>query len=86
MIILLKCISLLKRLKNKDSIGRAKNNKAPDIDTITNELLKNCGDDLIWSINFDIWGQIYPRSTVHQMFYHINYDGPAHSSKCLDIA
>ena len=34
----------------EDSIGRAKNNKAPGIDTITNELLKNGGDDLIYSL------------------------------------
>ena len=40
----------------------------------------------LWPINFDLWGQIYPRSTVHWMFYQITYDGPACSSRCSDIA
>ena len=40
----------------------------------------------LWPINFDLWGQIYPRSIVHWMFYQITYDGPACSSRCPDIA
>ena len=40
----------------------------------------------LWPINFDLWGQIYPRSTVHWMFYQITYGGPACSSRCSDIA
>ena len=40
----------------------------------------------LWPINFDLWSQIYPRCTVHRMFYQIPYDGPARSTRCLDIA
>ena len=40
----------------------------------------------LWPINFDLWGQIYTRSTVHWMFYQITYDGPACFSRCSDIA
>ena len=47
----------------EDSICRAKNNKAPGLDSITNELLKNGGDDLIYSLT-DIFNRfLFPENS-----------------------